>query len=81
MLQLHELLSLNPAIVLADEPTANLDSVTGAKILQVMRRMNEEHQTTFIFSTHDPEVLEYAKRKILMRDGVIVSANGDASLA
>lgn len=60
-----------PDIVLADEPTANLDSVTGNKILTLMQRLNEEEKTTFIFSTHDPEVLKYAKRIVKIRDGLI----------
>ncbi|MCP4398948.1 MAG: ABC transporter ATP-binding protein, partial [bacterium] len=50
----------NPDIVLADEPTANLDSETGQKILALMKDLNEIEQTTFIFSTHDPDVLKYA---------------------
>jgi putative ABC transport system ATP-binding protein len=62
----------SPAIVLADEPTANLDSVTGASILDVMREMNEAERTTFIFSTHDANVLKYAREVVKLRDGVIV---------
>jgi putative ABC transport system ATP-binding protein len=61
----------NPKIVLADEPTANLDSDTGHKILELMRRLNEEHKTTFVFSTHDPDVLQYAKHVVKIRDGLI----------
>ncbi len=60
-----------PDIVLADEPTANLDSETGASILSLMKKMNEEEKTTFIFSTHDPDVMKYAKQIIKIRDGVI----------
>lgn len=60
-----------PAIVLADEPTANLDSVTGENILQLMKELNEVEKTTFIFSTHDPEVLKYAKRVIKIKDGLL----------
>ena len=59
----------NPDIVLADEPTANLDSVTGASILELMRRMNELEHTTFIFSTHDANVLKYARRIVKIKDG------------
>jgi putative ABC transport system ATP-binding protein len=62
----------NPKIVLADEPTANLDSDTGHKILELMRRLNEQHKTTFVFSTHDPDVLQYARRVVKIRDGLIV---------
>ena len=63
----------NPEIVLADEPTANLDSGTGEEILKLMKEMNEKHGTTFIFSTHDPMVMEYAKRVIMLHDGKIQS--------
>lgn len=62
-----------PDIILADEPTANLDSVTGNHILENMQKLNEEEKTTFIFSTHDPEVLKYAKRIVKIRDGLIVN--------
>ena len=62
----------NPDLVLADEPTANLDSETGEKILGLMRELNEIENTTFIFSTHDPEVLKYAKNVIKIKDGMIV---------
>lgn len=61
----------NPDIVLADEPTANLDSVTGAQILDLMKEMNKKEKTTFIFSTHDPNVLKYAKDVVKIRDGLI----------
>ena len=63
----------NPAIVLADEPTANLDSETGEAILKMMRDMNVRHQTTFIFSTHDKMVMDQARRLVLLHDGNIVS--------
>ena len=61
----------NPDIVLADEPTANLDSVTGASILEIMQTMNRRQQTTFLFSTHDGNVLKYAKTIVHMKDGLI----------
>jgi putative ABC transport system ATP-binding protein len=61
-----------PKIVLADEPTANLDSETGANILALMKRLNEVDNTTFIFSTHDPDVLKYATDVIKIKDGLIV---------
>ena len=60
-----------PDIVLADEPTANLDSVTGASILEIMKAMNEREQTTFVFSTHDKNVLKYAKTVIHLKDGLL----------
>ena len=58
-----------PAIVLADEPTANLDSVTSSEILELMLALNERQKTTFIFSTHDKLVMEFARRLITLRDG------------
>lgn len=61
----------NPKIVLADEPTANLDSVTGEEILQIMKKMNEEHKTTFIFSTHDTKIMKHAKKVYHITDGRI----------
>jgi putative ABC transport system ATP-binding protein len=62
----------NPSIVLADEPTANLDSKTGASLLEIMEEMNEKKQVTFIFSTHDKMVMDYAHRLIYLRDGRVV---------
>lgn len=62
-----------PTIVLADEPTANLDSKTGADLLEMMRNLNAETGMTFIFSTHDPMVMESAKRLITLRDGKVDS--------
>ena len=59
----------NPSLVIADEPTANLDSKSGTQILDIMRRMNEERGVTFLFSTHDPLVIERAKRVVTVRDG------------
>lgn len=61
----------NPDIVLADEPTANLDSVTGEQILELMKEMNRIEKTTFIFSTHDANVLKYAREIIKIKDGMI----------
>ena len=58
-----------PAVVIADEPTANLDSTTGGQILDLMRQMNDERGATFIFSTHDPRVMARARRVIVLRDG------------
>jgi putative ABC transport system ATP-binding protein len=61
-----------PVIVLADEPTANLDSVTGENIIDLMLKINKENGTTFIFSTHDSNIIKHAGRVIELRDGVIV---------
>lgn len=63
----------NPSIVLADEPTANLDSKTGQGLLEMMKKMNEEKNVTFVFSTHDQMVMEYARRLVLIRDGLIAN--------
>ncbi len=60
-----------PAIVLADEPTANLDSETAANLLDMMLKLNEEKQVTFLFSTHDQKVIDMAKRIVRLRDGRI----------
>lgn len=62
-----------PRMVLADEPTANLDSATGRSILALMQEMNDLYKTTFIFATHDPDVLTYARRAIRIHDGKIDS--------
>ena len=62
-----------PSIVLADEPTANLDHKTGESILQLMQEINEQNGTTFIFSTHDPRVINMAGRVLNISDGEIVS--------
>ncbi len=61
-----------PKIILADEPTANLDQRTGGKILEIMKQINEREKTLFIFSTHDPKVMQMATRIINIRDGNIV---------
>jgi putative ABC transport system ATP-binding protein len=58
-----------PALVLADEPTANLDSETGNSIIDLMRELNRDRGTTFLFSTHDPDVMRQAGRIIRLRDG------------
>jgi putative ABC transport system ATP-binding protein len=61
----------SPAIVLADEPTANLDSTTGKGLLEMMVELNHKKKVTFIFSTHDPMVMDYARRLVLIRDGLV----------
>jgi putative ABC transport system ATP-binding protein len=62
-----------PALVLADEPTANLDSTTATALLDVMEHLNRAHGTTFVYATHDPEVMARAHRLIRLHDGQIVS--------
>jgi putative ABC transport system ATP-binding protein len=64
----------NPRIVLADEPTANLDSATGEKIINLMKEINSTHKTTFIFSTHDPQVMQHASRIVRLKDGEVVAS-------
>jgi putative ABC transport system ATP-binding protein len=62
-----------PAIVLADEPTANLDAANSHHILQTMDKLNQELSTTFIFATHDEKVIQYLRRKISLEDGKVVA--------
>ncbi|MFW2366508.1 MAG: ABC transporter ATP-binding protein [Desulforhopalus sp.] len=62
-----------PAVVLADEPTANLDSKTGQNLLEMMKRMNDERQVTCIFATHDQMVMDFARRIISLHDGRIAA--------
>jgi putative ABC transport system ATP-binding protein len=61
-----------PKIVLADEPTANLDTRTGATIIELMRQMQTRSSTTFIFSTHDPQLISHAQETFVIRDGELV---------
>jgi putative ABC transport system ATP-binding protein len=65
----------HPQVIFADEPTANLDSETAENIMQVMRRINQNYQTTFVFSTHDPRVVKHATRIVRLTDGVIQDEN------
>ena len=61
-----------PALVLADEPTANLDSKTGNALIDLMKKLNTEQGITFVFATHDPKVMAAAKRVVTLEDGLIV---------
>jgi putative ABC transport system ATP-binding protein len=63
-----------PALVLADEPTANLDSETGERIIDLMRELNHTEGTTFIFSTHDPKIMTHADRVVHIADGRVLDA-------
>ncbi|TKB44418.1 ABC transporter ATP-binding protein [Thalassotalea mangrovi] len=62
----------NPSIILADEPTANLDSHTGMSLIEMMKRLNEQENMTFVFSTHDPKIMDSARRIIRLEDGRVV---------
>jgi putative ABC transport system ATP-binding protein len=66
-------LSTNPKMILADEPTANLDTENGEQVMDIMKKLNEETGTTFVFATHDPRVIKYAKRVVTLQDGLIVA--------
>lgn len=65
-------LAPKPALILADEPTANLDTENGKQVMEIMKRLNQETGETFVFATHDPRVINYATRVVTLEDGVIV---------
>ena len=69
-------LATNPKLILADEPTANLDTENGKQVMEIMQKLNKETGVTFVFATHDPRVISYAKRVVTLRDGLIVENNG-----
>jgi putative ABC transport system ATP-binding protein len=64
-------MATNPSIILADEPTANLDSKTGISLLDVMKELNQTKGMTFVFSTHDEKIIQRARRLVYLRDGLI----------
>jgi putative ABC transport system ATP-binding protein len=66
-------LSTSPKMILADEPTANLDTENGEQVMGIMQKLNEETGTTFVFATHDPRVIKYAKRVVTLQDGLIIA--------
>jgi putative ABC transport system ATP-binding protein len=70
-------LATHPVLVLADEPTANLDTENGRQVMEIMQRLNQETGTTFLFATHDPRVIPFAQRVVTLRDGK-VSENSKA---
>jgi putative ABC transport system ATP-binding protein len=74
-------LATKPKIVLADEPTANLDSATGESIIELMKKMNKEFGTTFIFSTHDQKIVDIADHVIQLRDGVVANDSRKGKVA
>ncbi|MBK6791556.1 MAG: ABC transporter ATP-binding protein [Anaerolineales bacterium] len=65
-------LAPKPALILADEPTANLDTENGKQVMEIMKKLNQETGETFVFATHDPRVISYASRVVTLEDGVIV---------
>lgn len=65
-------LATEPTLILADEPTANLDTANGEQVMEIMTRLNKETGVTFVFATHDPRVIKYANRVVTLRDGLIV---------
>lgn len=68
-------LAPKPTLILADEPTANLDTANGRQVMEIMTRLNQETGVTFIFATHDPRVIHYARRVVTLRDGLIDANN------
>jgi putative ABC transport system ATP-binding protein len=74
-------LSTKPSLILADEPTANLDTPNGKQIMEIMTRLNQETGVTFIFATHDPRVIKYARRVITLRDGLVIENGAGARAA
>ena len=64
-------LASKPTLILADEPTANLDTTNGRQVMDIMQRLNKETGVTFIFATHDPRVISYANRVVTLQDGLI----------
>ena len=71
-------LAARPSVVLADEPTANLDTENGRQVMEIMQTLNRDTGTTFVFATHDPRVIKYARRVVTLRDGLIVENNGSS---
>jgi putative ABC transport system ATP-binding protein len=70
-------LAPKPALILADEPTANLDTENGKQVMEIMEKLNKETGVTFVFATHDPRVIKYAHRVVTLRDGLVVESNGN----
>jgi putative ABC transport system ATP-binding protein len=66
-------LAPEPTLVLADEPTANLDTANGQQVMEIMQKLNQETGVTFVFATHDPRVIKYARRVVTLQDGKIVN--------
>jgi putative ABC transport system ATP-binding protein len=74
-------LATNPSLVLADEPTANLDTANGEQVMEIMTRLNQDTGVTFVFATHDPRVIKFARRIVTLEDGrVIENQVGEAKV-
>lgn len=73
-------LATQPALILADEPTANLDTANGQQVMETMTRLNQETGVTFVFATHDPRVIQYARRVVTLLDGRVVE-NAELEMA
>ncbi len=71
-------LATRPVLILADEPTANLDTENGRQVMELIQRLNHETNTTFVFATHDPRVVPFARRVIELRDGAVVENHSEA---
>src|SRR5690554_3047322 len=69
----------NPPVIIADEPTANLDTKTGKEIVELMKNLNREHRTTFLFATHDEKIIKYMDKIYNIVDGSIVHVSGDSA--
>ena len=74
-------LAMRPGVILADEPTANLDTENGRQVMEIMQGLNKSSGATFVFATHDPRVIKYARRVVTLRDGLIVENNGSSPKA
>jgi putative ABC transport system ATP-binding protein len=72
---------LRPPIVLADEPTGNLDTVNGAAVLELLLNLNKTEGTTLVLVTHDPVLATYADRKIVLRDGLVIQDEANVAVA
>lgn len=70
-------LATSPSLILADEPTANLDTENGKQVMEIMEKLNKETGVTFVFATHDPRVIKYAHRVVTLRDGLVAENNGN----
>jgi putative ABC transport system ATP-binding protein len=74
-------LAMRPGVILADEPTANLDTENGRQVMDIMASLNKTTGATFVFATHDPRVIKYARRVVTLRDGLVVENNGGSPKA